>query len=71
MYRPRATLGNGIGVPTVLEGFSSRTEHDRPLETEISDGTVSTDFAELLAWIHRYAGHELEALLRSRRFNQH
>lgn len=64
MYKPRATLGNGIGIPIVLQGCFDR-KANKPHESETSDGPMSTDFTELLAWVHRYAGYELGALLRS------
>jgi len=63
-YRPHATLGNGIKIPTMLEQSSERTIRNHPSETKLSHGTMPTGRITLLAWIQRYAAHELGVLVK-------
>ncbi|KAI9566400.1 hypothetical protein HD554DRAFT_1193044 [Boletus coccyginus] len=65
-YRPHATLGNGIKIPTMLEHSSERTIRNHPLDTKLSHGTMPTGRITVLAWIQRYAAHELGILVKCR-----
>ena len=65
MYSPRATLGNGIKIPTILEGSSVDTICDSVSKTDHSYKSMSTDSIALLVWIQRYGAPELGVLLKS------
>lgn len=60
VYRPHATLGDGIEILTILDGASDPTIRNQPSGAGLSE----EDRMMELAWIRRYAAHELDVLLK-------
>ena len=71
MYSPRATLGNGIEIPTILEGSSVDTICDSVSKTDRSYQLMAIDSIALLVWIQRYGPPELGVLLKSGELHCH
>lgn len=63
-YRPHATLGGGIEIPIIIDNAPDLTTLSQPLEPGHSDGTIPAERMMELAWVRRYAAHELEVLLK-------